>query len=51
MNADLPKWTDQDSEEFINSGALFVPERDLQMDMMCRLLPAPQDGATVAFSL
>ena len=35
-------WAEEDSEEFIEYGKYFVPEREVQLDVICRLIPAGQ---------
>ena len=33
-------WNEDDSREFINYGRTFVPEREVQLETICRLIPA-----------
>ncbi|HZD25750.1 MAG TPA: class I SAM-dependent methyltransferase [Alphaproteobacteria bacterium] len=44
MTAPSPGWTEAESELFLQDGALFVPGREQQIDILCRLLPAPAPG-------
>lgn len=39
------EWDEQDSQRFIDYGAYYVPEREVQIDLMCRLVPPGADGA------
>lgn len=41
------KWSEQDSEKFINYGDFFVPYRQLQADIICQLLEASSSLYTV----
>lgn len=36
----MNQWTEDDSRTFIDYGPLFVPNREEQIDIICRLLPA-----------
>jgi tRNA (cmo5U34)-methyltransferase len=36
----LDRWSEDDSREFINFGRYFVPEREVQLETICRLIPA-----------
>jgi tRNA (cmo5U34)-methyltransferase len=36
-------WTETDSRRFIDDGAVFVPSRDEQIAMLCRLIPGRPD--------
>ncbi|MGP3923516.1 class I SAM-dependent methyltransferase [Streptomyces sp. 8N616] len=38
-------WEEQDSSEFIELGEYFVPERQVQMDVVTSLIPEPQNPA------
>ena len=41
----LAHWTEDDSREFIESAGIFVPERDQQIETICRLIPAAAEDA------
>ena len=45
--ADAPCWTEDDSRHFIDHGAYFVPERETQIDTICRVIPPAPDGAVI----
>lgn len=36
----VPQWSEEDSQHFIDYGNYFVPERELQTDTICSLIPA-----------
>jgi tRNA (cmo5U34)-methyltransferase len=38
---DVMAWSEQDSEHFIDFGAYFVPDREVQIATICELLPEP----------
>lgn len=41
-------WSERDSRSFLELGDLFVPQRELQVDILCELLPlAPRDEGVV----
>ena len=39
----VPAWDEDSSRHFIDYGAYFVPEREVQIDTVCSVIPAP-DG-------
>lgn len=43
--AEQPRWGEEDSEEFLGYGAYFVPERELQIETVCDLIPEPPAGS------
>ncbi len=40
-------WTEEDSQHFVDLGAAFVPERDLQIHTLCELLSLSDKQAVV----
>jgi tRNA (cmo5U34)-methyltransferase len=40
-------WDENDSRHFIDYGAYFVPEREVQIDTICNVIPEPAPGSTV----
>ena len=38
-------WSEADSEHFIDEGKYFVPERELQIEIICGLIPPGPDDA------
>jgi len=42
---EAPRWEEKDSEEFIDHGRYFVPEREVQIATLCALVPPPPPGA------
>ena len=40
-------WTETDSEHFIDYGAYFVPEREVQIDTIRRVIPTPSSPANL----
>ena len=45
---DVPEestWDEDDSRHFIDYGAYFVPEREIQVDTICSVIPAPKPGS------
>lgn len=45
MDETPQRWQESNSEEFIDYGRYFVPEREIQMETICDLIPAPPPGA------
>ncbi len=41
-------WTEETSQHFINCGAYFVPEREVQIDTVVSVIPPAPDGAVIA---
>ncbi len=39
MSDSTPKWNEEASQEFIDNGRYFVPERETQMQTICDLIP------------
>jgi tRNA (cmo5U34)-methyltransferase len=39
MNNSTPQWNEEASQEFIDNGRYFVPERETQMQTVCGLIP------------
>lgn len=37
---DNPRWQETDSETFVEYGSYFIPEREVQTDVICSLIPA-----------
>ena len=40
-------WSESDSDDFIDYGAYFVPEREVQIDTICSLIPEPDASAHI----
>ncbi|MBT5432159.1 MAG: class I SAM-dependent methyltransferase [Rhodospirillaceae bacterium] len=40
-------WTEETSQHFIDYGSYFVPEREVQMDTVCSVIPPAPDGAVI----
>ena len=40
-------WDEGDTRHFIDYGAYFVPEREVQIDTLCSVVPPPPDGGVV----
>ena len=40
-----PRWLETDSDEFIDHGKYFVPDRERQIETVCDLIPTPPKGA------
>jgi tRNA (cmo5U34)-methyltransferase len=36
---DLPRWDEGDSQDFIDYGSYFIPDRETQIDVICSLIP------------
>jgi len=34
-----PRWNDQDTASFLDDGAYFIPDREMQLSYFCRLIP------------
>jgi len=48
MDADRkPGWDEKDSQDFIDFGRFFVPEREVQIATICGMIPDPGDGHIV----
>jgi tRNA (cmo5U34)-methyltransferase len=47
MRPDRPSWEEQDSDAFLAYGDCFVPERELQTEIFCELIPEPNAGDLV----
>lgn len=47
MQPDRLSWEEQDSAAFLEYGDCFVPERELQIELFCELMPEPEAGALV----
>ena len=47
MRPDRLSWEEQDSAAFLEYGDCFVPERELQIEIFCELIPEPGAGALV----
>lgn len=43
QQSDIRQWNETDSQSFIDYGTYFVPERELQIDIICDLIP-PSSG-------
>jgi len=44
---DVPGRTEDDARYFIDHGAYFVPDREVQMDTVCSVIPPAPDGAVI----
>ena len=40
-------WSDDDTQYFIDYGAYFVPEREIQIDTVCSVIPEPPDNSLI----
>jgi len=47
MGSDRPSWAEGDSAEFLQYGDCFIPERELQTEIFCALIPEAQSSALV----
>ncbi|MFI9158795.1 class I SAM-dependent methyltransferase [Kitasatospora aureofaciens] len=44
---DQQEWQEQDSDDFIELGEYFVPERQVQMDVITSVIPEPQEPGEI----
>ena len=42
-----PQWKEEDSQDFIDYGKYFVPDRESQIDCICGLIPRPSGSAQI----
>src|SRR5918998_4045774 len=42
---DSPRWQETDSETFVEYGSYFIPDREVQTDIICSLIPPASDEA------
>lgn len=42
-----PRWQESDSEDFLDLGRYFVPDRERQIEILCDLVPPPEDALLV----
>jgi tRNA (cmo5U34)-methyltransferase len=47
-DSSIPSWAEDDSREFLRYGRFFVPERDIQIEAVCRVIPAPSGPCHLA---
>ena len=42
-----PRWEEKSSQDFIDYGKYFVPDREIQIDCICEVIPQPSEPACI----
>lgn len=46
-----PQWEEESSQDFIDYGKYFVPDREIQIDAICEVIPRPSKPAYILVSV
>ena len=42
-----PQWEEENSQDFIDYGKYFVPDREIQINCICEVIPPPSESAYI----
>ena len=46
-SATTPQWEEENSQDFIDYGKYFVPDREVQINCICEVIPPPSKSAHI----